>query len=85
MKVKLTYFKKSGKYYSGGRYNTKKTSMHEIFSEVSDMLDSGDCPGLIAGTNEFYAVVTVPKHKHNHPHLYHPRDGVFTNKYRKVK
>lgn len=31
MKVKLTYFKRSGKYYSEGEYETKMVHMFEIF------------------------------------------------------
>lgn len=34
MLVKLTYFKKSGKYYGEGEYETKFNQMFEVFDEV---------------------------------------------------
>lgn len=69
MKVKLTYFKESGKYYSDGEYDTKIKNLFDIWDEVRQMLDSGIRPGLCDGANEFIVSVDVPDHEHNHPKL----------------
>ncbi len=71
-RVKLTYFKDTGKYYSEGEYTSNKLQLFEIFSEVRQMLASGTRPGLVDGKNEFYAVVDVPEHPHRHPCLIIP-------------
>lgn len=46
MKVKLTYFKPSGKYYSEGECEIRTSMFHLMVAEVSRMLNNGDCPGL---------------------------------------
>lgn len=71
-RVQLTYFKDSGKFYTEGEYMSKKLNMFEIFEEVEHMLAAGSRPGLVSGRNEFYAVVNVPDHPHNHPFLIVP-------------
>jgi len=68
MKVELTYFKKSGKYYTTGEYETDKDYLHEIFIEVRQMMCDGDCPGL-NGAGEFTVLIDVPEHVYNHPAL----------------
>lgn len=70
--VTLTYFKRSGKYYSEGKYTSQKVSLYEIWEEIRDKLHHGDRPGLVDGKNEFYVTVDVPEHPHNHPHLIVP-------------
>ncbi len=72
-RVKLTYFKQSGKYYSDGEYWSGKLALYEIWEEVNEMLSSGKRPGLVNGKNEFYVTVDVPEHPHRHPHLIIPR------------
>ena len=42
MKVYLTYFKESGKYYGGGEYTTDLKYMHEITEEVRRMKEHPD-------------------------------------------
>lgn len=71
-KVELTYFKESGKFYACGEYESNKSKMHEIFDEVRAMLESGNCPGLVDGKCEFYALINVPEHPNYYPHLYVP-------------
>ena len=71
MKVKLIYFKASGKYYSEGEYETQHKHMWKIFAEVRQMHRDGKLPGLTAG-GEFgwyHALIEVPDHEHNHPQL----------------
>lgn len=69
-KVKLTYFKKSGKYYSEGEYITTLEHMHQIFEEVGKRIKSGRLPGLIEGVNDFHVLVEVPNHPYEYPALF---------------
>lgn len=46
IKVKLTYFKRSGKYYSEGEFETENQWLHEITDEVRKMRADGKLPGL---------------------------------------
>jgi hypothetical protein len=66
MLVKLTYFKRSGKYYWDGNYQTTKKELFEIWEEVRDMSIH---PGLIGKWSEGIIDVDVPRHKNRHPHL----------------
>lgn len=69
MKVKLTYFKQSGKYYTDGEYDTNKEALYEIWDEVRSKQVAGELPGLIVGCTKFTILVEVPDHPHAHPHL----------------
>ena len=69
MKVKLTYFKPSGKFYSDGGYETQEKGLWEIWNEVESMLVRGYLPDMVVGAREFILLVEVPEHPHNHPHL----------------
>lgn len=69
MKVKLTYFKQSGKYYSDGSFDTDKASWPEIFDEVKRLIDQKTLPGLVRGHSDFIVLMDVPDHPHNHPAL----------------
>jgi NTP pyrophosphatase (non-canonical NTP hydrolase) len=67
-RVILTYFKKSGKYYSTGEYQSEKKELFEIWQEVRDM--AGCHPGLVNLWNKEGPIsVDVPDHPNNHPHL----------------
>ncbi len=69
--VKLTYFKKTGKFYSDGEYVTTKHGLHDIWTEVESMRrDGGKRPGLCDSKHdEFHVLVNVPGHPHEHPRL----------------
>jgi len=67
--VKLSYFKKSGKYYSYGNYYTNHKEMFEIFEEVQQKTKSGKLPDLIEGYSDFVVLVEVPNHPNNYPAL----------------
>jgi hypothetical protein len=69
MKVNLTYFKDTGKYYCEGLYHTNLDPLFEIWDEVREMKKVGALPGLVKGSTEFYVLVEVPEHEHNHPRL----------------
>ncbi len=68
MKVQLTYFKDTGKYYAEGEYETEKKSLYEIWDEVREMFKQGNCPGLV-GPSGFHVLVNVAGHEHEHPRL----------------
>ena len=72
MRVKLTYFKWSGKYYTNGQYDTKLTSLLDIWNEVVHKQEAGHLPGLAQEAREFLILVRVPTHPHNHPHIFFP-------------
>ena len=74
-KVELTYFKKSGKYYTTGEYEVdSEKSLNEIWDDVKEMRLGGRLPGLSlrdaeGGHTEFIVLVDAPSHAHNHPKL----------------
>ena len=70
MKVQLTYFKESGKYYSDGSYDTGKEGLDDIWDEVRTMWHNRELPGLVEGHGYFIVSIDVPEHKINHPHLF---------------
>jgi hypothetical protein len=72
IKVKLTYFKPSGKYYGEGDYQTEKKSFWEIVEEVYTKLLSGDNPGLIDSAvmrNDFTTTIGVEDEVLGIPHV----------------
>lgn len=72
MKVSLTYFKETGKYYSEGSYETEKEHLFEIFNEVRQKVQDRILPRLVKGCSEFIVSIDVPDHPHNHPRLIVP-------------
>lgn len=83
MKVKLTYFKESGKYYSGGALEVpddlphdigglkagEVTPMFEIWDVVRHLLITRSLPGLVPKHSPYQVLVEVPEHPHNCPHM----------------
>ena len=59
MLVKLTYFKRSGKLYTSGAYNTKLVYAFEIYQEVAKMRQMGELPGLQPSPHQINFVVLV--------------------------
>lgn len=55
MIVKLTYFKRSGKYYSEGEYESSCTEMYEVHDEVRAM---NKHPGLLGKWSEYIHITT---------------------------
>lgn len=76
MKVVLTYFKPSGKYYSDGVFDMIPTSLDgvgEIWDAAERRQRDGNLPGLAEGSGrEFFILVGVPGHPHDHPKLILP-------------
>lgn len=75
MKVNLTYYKQTGKYYTEGSYETGKVCLFEIFNEVRQKVQDRILPGLVEGCSEFIVGIDVPNHPHNHPRLIIPNRG----------
>lgn len=77
MKITLTYFKPSGKYYSEGKYESHAQNF-AVPQEVIDIIKEGDNPGLQSGScirNEFSVLISgedIP------PTLISPRDYMST-------
>lgn len=70
MKIYLEYFRRSGKWYSDGSYETSVEHLDGIWDEVREKRDKGDLPGLVEGAGkEFIISVDVPDHEHCHPRL----------------
>jgi hypothetical protein len=67
--VYLSYFRESGKWYSDGEYQTEKEYLFEIWEEIKEMRERGECPGLVGCESNWYTLVNVPRHPHRHPHL----------------
>jgi hypothetical protein len=58
MKVVVTYFKPTGKYYSTEEYTTSTVALCDIWEEV-----------VARGLFGMIALVRVPEHPHDHPKL----------------
>ena len=69
--VKLTYFKKSGKFYDEGVFEVLESEpLHVVWGHVREMRESGKLPGLVDGAGrEFMVLVNVPGHPHEHPYI----------------
>ncbi len=66
MRVELTYFKSSGKYYGEGSFEIKDDlALYEIWGAVAAMKEH---PELSGRWNEMI-LVNVPGHPHEHPHI----------------
>lgn len=70
MIVKLTYFKRTGKLYASGEYETKFSFAHQIYQEVALMRIRNELPGL-APQNQmtFIVLVEIPGSQWNIPQL----------------
>ncbi len=72
IKVKLTYFKPSGKYYSEGEYQTGQDAFWKIVDEVYRKLTHGDNPGLVDKSvllNDFTTTITIEDELLGIPHV----------------
>lgn len=70
MKVILTYFRASGKFYCHAEYETQMKSLLDIWEEVRNMRDTGTLPALVDGhSKDYHITVDVPDHPHRHPCL----------------
>lgn len=71
--IKLQYFKKSGKFYSDGEYETQLTHPHEVSDEIRQMQVDGKLPGLVDGSGkEFYIYTALETLDLGFPMLFQP-------------
>jgi hypothetical protein len=71
--VRLTYFKGTGKYYTEGSYLSRIPLMEGVWDEVRMLKRELRLPGLVEGAgDDFYILVEIPNHPHNHPRLITP-------------
>jgi hypothetical protein len=70
LKVKLTYFRKSGKYYSNGKFDVPDdTPYFVIIEKVRKMQRDGKLPGLAQGYTNVLIYIRCPGHEHDHPRI----------------
>ena len=70
MNVNLTYFKRTGKYYSEGSLQVPDSiSIYEIWIIVKNLKIKKELPDLIVGHSDFIVLIKVPEHPYNHPKL----------------
>lgn len=62
MRVELTYFRLTGKYYTTAEAEVEHKPLYDIWDEIRRDYPSG-----------MIVLVEVPEHEHNHPHLIMPR------------
>jgi len=72
-KVKLQYFKETGKYYSSGEYESKKEHAWDICAEVREMRAFGTLPGLREGAGMSFGILVEIDEV---PHFLHADDLV---------
>ncbi len=66
-KIKLTYFKQTGKYYSEGSYLTEKEQMFEISDEIKKMKNENKLPEISG--SEWIIYVDADNHPNGYPLL----------------
>jgi hypothetical protein len=59
MKVKLDYFKASGKWYASGEYSTEMTYLYQVQSEVLWLKQNRALPGLVEADSRFSILITL--------------------------
>ncbi len=76
LEVILTYFKDTGKYYSGGEgYVAHHLNLEEVWETIRAWQRQGTLPGLCPHAGkDFYILVRVPNHPHDHPKLLLPSE-----------
>jgi len=69
-KIKINYFKPSGKYYASGHFMTQQQQMFDLFDDFKTMLAKGSRPGLVDGHSGFTAVLDCSEHPNGYPGLF---------------
>lgn len=83
LRVELTYFKSSGKYYASGEMLMDFCSFHTIVERVARAHEAGTLPGLVEGAcRRYYVLIQTPdaageddSGPHGVPHLLPPVEG----------
>ena len=66
-KIKLIYFKKTGKYYTEGIYYSNGAYMFDIEREVKQMRDNKKLPGI--GGSDWIIYIDAGEHPNAYPFL----------------
>ena len=77
MRVELTYFKDTGKYYTEGHFLADFSSFESLVQRVDEMHRTGRLPGLVEGAGKGFFVLVQPPDgggSHGVPHLLRPVD-----------
>lgn len=72
MKVKFTYFKNTGKFYSSEEEEWPDSDVFEAWKKTRTLLARGERPGLFPchpGENEFITLFELPGHPNDVPML----------------
>jgi len=76
MKVTVTYFKKSGKWYSSEEIETELDDYYGIINMVKNMQYLGKLPGLVDGGGKEFIIEVIPHQKdYSIPHLIFPLEN----------
>lgn len=67
--IKLVYFKKGGKYYSEGEYESHGAYLYDYVKEVKTMQANGKLPGLVDGATEFTILIPARDEVDCVPHI----------------
>jgi hypothetical protein len=77
--VKLTYFKRWGKFYGEGEFEVDSTTpLWKVWDMVKKMHKDGELPGLISGARYPFIHVNVPGHYAEHHWLFVDQGGLET-------
>lgn len=57
--IKLTYFKKSGKYYSSGALELEAETYSDVVSLLKELHQHGKLTGLSSGGKDFHVVADI--------------------------
>jgi hypothetical protein len=71
VKIELTYFKESGKYYTQGEFDVPdETHYYDVIDMVKKMIVDEELPGLASGCWEFDVLMEPKGEKCSVPHLF---------------
>jgi len=69
IKVKLTYFQQSGKWYAESEIDMEIDYLYVMWDRLEQMFKKGKRPGLVDGNSGFHVLVEIPNHPSEIPHL----------------
>ena len=76
MKIKLTYFRLFGKFYTNEEYDFAAADhtwlLNDIWAHIEQLRDEKRLPGLKEGHSDYIIAVSVPDHPNDHPVLILP-------------
>jgi len=78
MKVKITYYKYTGKFYTEEEIDMEDgLEINEVWNRVKKMMEDGKWPGLTEGNNHyFFTTIDAPDAENSHPRMIVPRSWI---------